>query len=168
MLFSLPLSLPLPSPLFTLPEEEQQHVGQIRATGRLRARVFSCCQPRTVGVAVAVGVEEVQEVQIVAEIQEVQIYFLSFQERDQELPERRINVKYQSRNQSRKYDGITTNQISRIIPVICLTLPRPSAHSRIRGCAREHALPARSIGTRPAHAHAQPAQQAPAQVLTGS
>ena len=60
--------------------------------------MFSCCQPRTVGVAVAVGVEEVQEVQIVAEIQEVQIYFLSFQERDQELPERRINVKYQSRN----------------------------------------------------------------------
>ena len=29
-------------------------------------------------------------------------------------------------------------------------------------------MPARSIGTRPAHAHAQPAQQAPAQVLTGS
>ena len=27
-------------------------------------------------------------------------------------------------------------------------------------------MPARSIGTRPAHAHAQPAQQAPAQVLT--
>ena len=38
---SLPLSLPLSSPLLRLPEEEQQHVGQIRATGRLRARVFS-------------------------------------------------------------------------------------------------------------------------------
>ena len=52
---SLPLLLPLPSPLFTLPEEEQQPVGQIRATGRLRAREFSSCQPRTVGVAVLVG-----------------------------------------------------------------------------------------------------------------
>ena len=46
-------------PLFTLPEEEQQHVGQIRATGRLRARVFFSCQPRTVGVAVEVGAEAV-------------------------------------------------------------------------------------------------------------
>ena len=60
----MPLSLPttLFSPvfhisksLFTLPEEEQQHVGQIRATERLRARVFSSRQPRTVGVAVLVG-----------------------------------------------------------------------------------------------------------------
>ena len=42
--------------LFSLPEEEQQHVSQIRATGRLRARVFSSCQPRTVAVAVGVGV----------------------------------------------------------------------------------------------------------------
>ena len=54
---SLPLLMPLPSPLFTLPEEEQQHVGQIRATGRLRARVFSSCQFRTVQVAVLVGEE---------------------------------------------------------------------------------------------------------------
>ena len=46
---SLPLSLPttlfspvfLSKSLFTSTEEEQQHVGQIRATGRLRARVFS-------------------------------------------------------------------------------------------------------------------------------
>ena len=53
----MPLSLPLPSPLFTLPEEEQQHVGQIRATGRLRARVFFSCQFRTVQVAVLVGEE---------------------------------------------------------------------------------------------------------------
>ena len=44
---------------FPLPEEEQQHVSQIRATGRLRARVFSSCQPRTVGVAVPVGEEVV-------------------------------------------------------------------------------------------------------------
>ena len=52
-----PLSLPLKLPLFTLPEEEQQHnVGQIKATGRLRARVFCSCQFRTVGVAVEVGV----------------------------------------------------------------------------------------------------------------
>ena len=42
-----------------MPEEEQQHVGQIRATGRLRARVFSSCQPRTVCVAVEVGIEVV-------------------------------------------------------------------------------------------------------------
>ena len=56
---SLPLSLPLSSPLFSLPEEEQQHVGQIRATGRLRAKVFSSCQPRTVQVAVPVGVVDV-------------------------------------------------------------------------------------------------------------
>ena len=41
---------------FPLPEEEQQHVSQIRATGRLRARVFSSCQFRTVHVAVKVGV----------------------------------------------------------------------------------------------------------------
>ena len=40
---------------FPLPEEEQQHVGQIRATGRLRARVFFSCQFRTVQVAVTVG-----------------------------------------------------------------------------------------------------------------
>ena len=40
---------------FPLPEEEQQHVSQIRATGRLRARVFSSCQFRTVQVAVPVG-----------------------------------------------------------------------------------------------------------------
>ena len=53
---SLPLSLPLPSPLFRLPEEEEQHEGQIRATGRLRARVFFSCQFRTVQVAVQVGV----------------------------------------------------------------------------------------------------------------
>ena len=52
---SLPLSLPLSSPLLRLPEEEQQHVGQIRATGRLRARVFFSCQFRTVQVAVDVG-----------------------------------------------------------------------------------------------------------------
>ena len=63
---SLPLSLPLPSPLFTLPEEEQQHVGQIRATGRLRARVFSSCQPRTVAVAVEVGLGEVAVAVVVA------------------------------------------------------------------------------------------------------
>ena len=43
-----------------LPEEEQQHVSQIRATGRLRARVFSSCQPRTVAVAVEVGVVRVE------------------------------------------------------------------------------------------------------------
>ena len=41
--------------LFSLPEEEQQHVSQIRATGRLRARVFFSCQFRTVQVAVEVG-----------------------------------------------------------------------------------------------------------------
>ena len=52
----MPLSLPLSSPLFTLPEEEEQHVGQIRATGRLHARVFFSCQFRTVHVAVPVGV----------------------------------------------------------------------------------------------------------------
>ena len=53
----LPLKLPLSSPLFTLPEEEQQHnVGQIKATWRLRVRVFCSCQFRTVGVAVEVGV----------------------------------------------------------------------------------------------------------------
>ena len=66
-LLSLPLPLPLPlaaklplplmSSLFPLPEEEQQHVGQIRATGRLPARVFFSCQFRTVGVAVLVGDE---------------------------------------------------------------------------------------------------------------
>ena len=53
----LPLLLPFSSPLFTLPEEEQQHVGQIRATGRLRARVFFSCQFRTVQVAVLVGLD---------------------------------------------------------------------------------------------------------------
>ena len=50
---------------FPLPEEEQQHVSQIRATGRLRARVFSSCQFRTVGVAVVVG-EEVLVAVVVA------------------------------------------------------------------------------------------------------
>ena len=54
---SLPLSLPLKLPRFRLPEEEQQHVGQIRATWRLRARVLFSCQFRTVQVAVIVGVE---------------------------------------------------------------------------------------------------------------
>ena len=49
-----------------MPEEEQQHVGQIRATGRLRARVFSSCQPRTVGVAVVVGLEETLVAVVVA------------------------------------------------------------------------------------------------------
>ena len=63
---SLPLSLPLSSPLFSLPEEEQQHVGQIRATGRLRARVFSSGQPRTVGVAVEVGLVAVVVAVVVA------------------------------------------------------------------------------------------------------
>ncbi len=53
----MPLKLPLSLPLLSLPEEEQQHVGQIRATGRLRARVFSSCQFRTVQVAVLVGEE---------------------------------------------------------------------------------------------------------------
>ena len=38
-----------------MPEEEQQHVGQIRATGRVRARVFFSCRFRTVHVAVEVG-----------------------------------------------------------------------------------------------------------------
>ena len=64
--FTLPLPLPLSSPLLRLPEEEQQHVGQIRATGRLRARVFSSCQPRTVQVAVEVGVVEVNYAVVVA------------------------------------------------------------------------------------------------------
>ena len=54
---SLPLSLPLKLPRFRLPEEEQQHVGQIRATWRLRARVLFSCQFRTVQVAVLVGLE---------------------------------------------------------------------------------------------------------------
>ena len=81
MLLPLPLALPLPSPLFTLPEEEQQHVGQIRATGRLRARVFSSCQPRTVAVAVEVGLVEVVVAVPVAVVK---------------LPVE-MNVKYQSR-----------------------------------------------------------------------
>ena len=51
---------------FPLPEEEQQHVGQIRATGRLRARVFSSCQPRTVGVAVEQGADAVAVAVVVA------------------------------------------------------------------------------------------------------
>ena len=55
----LPLTLPLSSPLLRLPDEKQQHVGQIRATGRLRARVFFSCQFRTVQVAVPVGVVDV-------------------------------------------------------------------------------------------------------------
>ena len=63
-MFSLPLSLPLSSPLLRLPEEEQQHVGQIRATGRLRARVFFSSQFRTVHVAVLVGVEVVVAVEV--------------------------------------------------------------------------------------------------------
>ena len=64
--FTLPLPLPLSSPLFSLPEEEQQHVGQIRATGRLRARVFSSCQPRTVAVAVEEGEEPVAVAVVIA------------------------------------------------------------------------------------------------------
>ena len=68
-------------PLFRLPEEEQQHVGQIRATGRLRARVFSSCQPRTVEVAVEGGVVVVVVAVLVAVVK---------------LPVEK-NVKYQSR-----------------------------------------------------------------------
>ena len=66
---------------FPLPEEEQQHVSQIRATGRLRARVFSSCQPRTVAVAVEVGLVEVVVAVPVAVVK---------------LPVE-MNVKYQSR-----------------------------------------------------------------------
>ena len=65
-MLSLPLKLPFWLPLFPLPEEEQQHVGQIRATGRLRARVFSSCQPRTVPIAVEVGVILVESAVVVA------------------------------------------------------------------------------------------------------
>ena len=64
--FWLPLSLPLSSPLLRLPVEEQRHVGQIRATGRLRARVFFSCQFRTVQVAVPVGVVAIRVAVVVA------------------------------------------------------------------------------------------------------
>ena len=63
---SLPLSLPFSLPLFSLPEKEQQHVGQIRATGRLRARVVFSCQFRTVQVAVPAGEEPVAVAVVVA------------------------------------------------------------------------------------------------------
>ena len=70
---SLPLELPLFSPLLRLPEEEQQHVGQIRATGRLRARVFFSCQFRTVQVAVEVGLVEVKFAVAVAVVVAVEV-----------------------------------------------------------------------------------------------